>query len=69
MNTSPTTYAIRVNGHLDDHWSAWLGDLDLTRNDDGTTTITVSVADQTQLHGVLAHLRDISAVIIDLRAD
>jgi len=67
MNTSPTTYAIRVDGHLDDHWSAWLGDLDVTRDDDGTTTITVSVADQAQLHGVLARLRDIGAVITELR--
>jgi hypothetical protein len=67
MNTSPTTYAIRVDGHLDDHWSAWLGDLDMTRDDDGTTTITVSVADQAQLHGVLARLRDIGAVITELR--
>ncbi len=67
MNTSPTTYAIRVDGHLDDHWSAWLGDLDMTRDDDGTTTITVSIADQAQLHGVLARLRDIGAVITELR--
>jgi hypothetical protein len=61
------TYAIRVNGHLDDHWSAWLGDLDMTRDDEGTTTITVSVADQAQLHGVLTRLRDIGAVITELR--
>jgi len=67
MNTSPTTYAIRVDGHLDDHWSAWLGDLDMTRDNDGTTTITLSVADQAQLHGVLARLRDIGAVITELR--
>ncbi len=67
MNTSSTTYEIRVDGHLDDHWSAWLGDLDLTRNDDGTTTITVSVVDQAQLHGVLAGLRDIGAELTDLR--
>jgi hypothetical protein len=67
MNISPTTYAIRVDGHLDDHWSAWFGDLDMTRDDDGTTTITVSVADQAQLHGVLARLRDIGAVITELR--
>jgi hypothetical protein len=66
MNTSPTTYAIRVDGHLDDHWSAWLGDLDMTRDDDGTTTITVSIADQAQLHGVLARLRDIGVVIAEL---
>ena len=68
MNTFSTTYTIRVDGHLDDHWSAWLGDLDTTRDNDGTTTITVSIADQAQLHGVLASLRDIGAVIAELRA-
>ena len=67
MNTAPTTYAIRVDGHLDDHWSAWLGELDITRENDGTTTITASIADQAQLHGVLAGLRDIGAVITELR--
>jgi RimJ/RimL family protein N-acetyltransferase len=67
VNAAPTTYAIRVDGHLDDHWSAWLGELDLTRDDDGTTTVTVSVADQAQLHGVLAGLRDIGAVLTELR--
>ena len=67
MNTAPTTYAIRVDGHLDDHWSAWLGALDLTRHDDGTTTLTVAVADQAELHGVLAGLRDIGAVLTELR--
>jgi hypothetical protein len=67
MNTAPTTYAIRVDGHLDDHWSAWLGELDMTRNSDGTTTITVPVTDQAQLHGVLTGLRDIGAVLIELR--
>jgi len=67
MNTGPTTYAIRVDGHLDDHWSAWLGELDLVRDDDGTTTVTVPVADQAQLHGVLAGLRDMGAVLTDLR--
>jgi RimJ/RimL family protein N-acetyltransferase len=66
MNTSPTTYAIRVDGHLDDHWSAWLGALALRRDDDGATTLTVSVADQAQLHGVLAGLRDIGAVLTEL---
>jgi RimJ/RimL family protein N-acetyltransferase len=69
MNTAPTTYAIRVDGHLDDHWSAWLGELDMTRNDDGTTTVTVSVADQAQLHGVLAGIRDIGAVLTELRTN
>lgn len=68
MNTAPTTYAIRVQGHLDDHWSAWLGKPDVTRESDGTTTITASIADQAELHGLLAGLRDIGAVITELRA-
>ena len=70
MSTTWRTYRVRVDGHLDDHWSAWLGDrgqLDLTRDADGTTSITVAVTDQAQLHGVLAGLRDIGAVITEVR--
>jgi RimJ/RimL family protein N-acetyltransferase len=67
MTATSTTYAIRVAGHLDDHWSDWLGGLDMSRDDDGATTVTVEVADQAQLHGVLAGLRDIGAVISELR--
>ena len=35
---APARYALRVDGHLDDHWSAWFDDLTLTRESDGTTT-------------------------------
>ena len=63
-----TTYTIRVEGHLDDHWTDWLGVAGITRHADGATTITVDVADQAQLHGVLAGLRDIGAVISELRS-
>jgi RimJ/RimL family protein N-acetyltransferase len=68
VNATATTYAIRVDGHLDDHWSNWLGARHLSRADDGATTITVEAADQAQLHGVLAGLRDIGAVIAELRS-
>jgi hypothetical protein len=62
------TYEFRVEGHLDDHWSAWLGDLTITRHHDGTSTLTAPVADQAQLHGVLARLRDIGATLLSLNA-
>ncbi len=58
----------RVEGHLDDHWSAWLGDLTIARHHDGTSTLTGPVADQAQLHGVLAGLRDIGATLLSLNA-
>jgi hypothetical protein len=41
------TYAIRVEG-------AWLGAFGMTRDDDGATTVTLQVAYQARLHGVLA---------------
>ena len=67
MNGAATIYVIRVDGHLDDHWKTWLDGLALCRDDDGTTTFTVTVADQAQLHGVIARLRDIGAVLLELR--
>jgi hypothetical protein len=68
MKPAPRTYAIRVVGHLDDHWSARLGGLAVTRNRDGTTTVAGAVADQAHLHGVLAGLRDIGATLLSLCA-
>jgi hypothetical protein len=62
------TYEFQVDGHLDDHWSAWLGDVTLTRQAGGTTTFSVPVVDQAQLHGVLARLRDMGAVLLSVRA-
>ncbi len=61
------TYEFRVEGHLDDHWSPWLGGLALTHHADGTSTLTGPVADQAQLHGILARLRDIGATLLSLR--
>jgi RimJ/RimL family protein N-acetyltransferase len=68
MNTTaPTTYTIRVAGHLDDHWSVWLSDLTISRDGDGTSTLTASVTDQAQLHGLLAGIRDIGACLLEVR--
>jgi hypothetical protein len=61
-------YEFRVEGHLDDHWSAWLGELTIIRHHDGTSTLTGPVADKAQLHGVLARLRDIGATLLSLNA-
>jgi hypothetical protein len=68
VNPAGRTYTIRVRGHLDLHWSGRLGGLVITHDRAGTSTLTGAIADQAQLHGVLAGLRDIGAVLIDLRA-
>ena len=66
ITAAPTTYAIRVDGHLDDHWSDRLGGLTVSHNADGTSTLLGPIADQTHLHGVLAGIRDIGATLLDL---
>ena len=63
-----THYEFRLGGHLDDHWSAWLDGLALTREPDGTTTLRGDVADQAQLYGLLGKLRDLGAPLISVTA-
>lgn len=61
-----SAYAVQVRGQLDDHWSDWLGGFTITRNTDGTSTLT-GTADQAQLHGVLAGLRDVGVELLHLQ--
>jgi hypothetical protein len=59
----PVGYRLRVAGHLDDHWSAWFGDLTLTHESDGTTSLSGFVSDQAQLHGLLMKVRDLGITL------
>ena len=62
----PTTYVLRVDGHLDQHWAAWFGGLVLTREDDGSTSLTGAIADQAELHGLLTKIRDLGVTLISV---
>ena len=66
---APAHYELRVEGHLDQHWSAWFGGLTLTHEDDGTTTLRGLVTDQAELHGLLAKVRDLGATLISVTPD
>ena len=59
-------YELRVEGHLDEHWSTWFDGLTLVREDDGTTTLRGPVTDQAELHGLLAKVRDLGATLISV---
>ena len=61
-----TTYELRVEGHLDGHWSGFLGGLSMSHEDDGTTILRRDVADQSELHGLLAAVRDLGVTLISL---
>lgn len=65
---SPAGYTVRVDGCLDSHWSLWFDGLTLTTESDGTTSLTGFVADQAQLHGLLAKIRDLGLTLISVAA-
>ena len=59
-------YEIRVIGHLDDRWIERLDCQSATRDDDGTTHLTVQVADQAALYGLIRKLRDLGLPLLSL---
>ncbi len=62
----PACYAIRVAGHLDDHWAVWFDGMTLTTESGGTTLLHGELADQAALHGVLNRLRDCGLPLISV---
>jgi hypothetical protein len=60
-------YELRIDGHLDEHWSAWFSGLTLIREDDGSTTLRGAVTDQAELHGLLAKVRDLGITLISVK--
>jgi hypothetical protein len=71
--TTPTPgssgYMLRVAGRLDPHWAAWFDGFTVTGEADGTTTLRGTVADQAQLHGMLAKIRDLGVALVSVEAD
>jgi hypothetical protein len=64
---APAHYELQIDGHLDEHWSAWFGGLTVIREDDGTTTLRGAVTDQAELHGLLAKIRDLGTTLISVK--
>jgi hypothetical protein len=60
-------YELRVQGHLEDHWSGWLGGLSVQRHEDGTTVLVGPVVDQAALHGVIGRIRDLGVPLLSMR--
>ena len=59
-------HEIRVEGVLDQHWTAWFEGLDIGC-DDSQTVISGRVADQDALHGMLNRICDLGLVLISVR--
>jgi hypothetical protein len=60
------TYEMRLQGHLDDRWSAWFDGMELRTDDDGTTLVRGQVADQAALHGLIQKVRDLGLTLLSV---
>lgn len=65
----PCRYEIRVQGRIDERWTALLDSMDLEHEPGGITVLSGPVADQAALHGLLARLRDIGVPLISVAVD
>ena len=62
-------YRIRVAGHLDPSWSEWFEGLEITNLDSGDTLLAGPVVDQPMLHGLLAKIRDLGLVLVEVERE
>ena len=60
-------YEIRVEGMLDEYWSAWFDRMQIISERHGETVIAGPVTDQAALHGLLARVRDLGLPLISLQ--
>ena len=64
----PATYQIKVQGRLDESWSAWFEGMMITTESridaPATTTLTGVVTDQAALHGLLTKIRDLGLPLL-----
>jgi hypothetical protein len=60
------TYEIRIQGRLEERWSAWFDGMDVVTDPDGSTVIRGRVADQAALHGLIQKVRDLGLPLLSV---
>lgn len=62
-------YLLRLNGDLGSEWADWFGPSTVTRAEPGITLLSIDVADQAALHGLIARLRDLAVTLVSITPD
>jgi hypothetical protein len=61
---------IRIRGQIDEHWSPWFEDLEISHNREHDETLLCGeILDQAALYGILSSLRDLGLALLSVDAD
>lgn len=63
---SGSAYEIRVQGHLETHWSAYFDGWSISNLENGEVLLTNPNVDQAGLHGVLNRIRDLNLTLLSV---
>jgi len=67
MEADPAMYvSLRIKGHLDQSWQEWLEHLQIVHEEDGTSRLYGTLADQSALFGVLTKIHRLSLTLLSL---
>jgi hypothetical protein len=61
-----TYYQIKVEGHLDHHWSGWFDDMTISNDANGAAVLYGPLRDQAALHGILIKIRDLGLPLLSV---
>jgi len=62
---TPAYYRIRLKGHLDDKWSDWFDEMEMSTGGK-ETILSGQVADQAALHGLFIRIRDLNLTLLSV---
>lgn len=57
---------IFIKGQIDEHWSEWLGGLQITHVGQEQSKLSGAIADQATLYGIVTKLRDLDLDLVSL---
>jgi hypothetical protein len=70
LGPAQVAYQIKVRGRLDKNWSDWFNDMTIEFETECAgppiTTLTVAVADQAKLRGILSKIWDLNLAVISV---
>jgi hypothetical protein len=62
----PEYYEIKVKGQLDQRWSEWFADLNLTYLEGDETLLSGLLPDQAAIYGLLERMRDLNLTLLSV---